>query len=200
MIISTHSYSQLASPAGIYYLEGVMETASGYKLNPDSTFEFFFSQGALDRTGSGNWSMADDRIILNSPGKPGTGFILQKSEKSSKKKITVVVKESNSMLLSFIYVRPVSKTETEFLKMGTDGVTELDPVEFTGIEFYFEICPEKTYSFKPLHAGDNYLEFTIDPSIMDVHFDNLPMMLKGKTLSGKHPLLRGDSFDFVKQE
>ena len=39
---------------GEYYLQGVIETASGFKLNDDSTFEFFFSYGALDRYGSGN--------------------------------------------------------------------------------------------------------------------------------------------------
>ena len=27
---------------GEYYLKGIMETASGFKLNEDSTFDFFF--------------------------------------------------------------------------------------------------------------------------------------------------------------
>ena len=36
--------AQTAAPiAGQYYLEGVRETASGFKLNEDSSFEFFFS-------------------------------------------------------------------------------------------------------------------------------------------------------------
>jgi len=34
---------QTDSITGAYYLKGVMETASGFKLNADSTFEFFFS-------------------------------------------------------------------------------------------------------------------------------------------------------------
>ena len=42
------------SVAGEYYLNGVMETASGFRVNADSTFEFFFSQGALDRQGRHN--------------------------------------------------------------------------------------------------------------------------------------------------
>jgi hypothetical protein len=31
-----------SSPVGEYYLRGVMETACGFKLNEDSTFQFFF--------------------------------------------------------------------------------------------------------------------------------------------------------------
>ena len=47
---------------GEYYLSGVMETASGFKLNPDSTFQFFFSYGALDRSGSGTWKQEGNNI------------------------------------------------------------------------------------------------------------------------------------------
>src|SRR4026207_896884 len=60
--------------AGIYSLEGVMETASGFKLNEDSTFEFYFSYGALDRYGSGKWSMKNDSVVFNSKPFPGKDF------------------------------------------------------------------------------------------------------------------------------
>jgi hypothetical protein len=43
-----------------------METASGFKINEDSSFEFYFSYGALDRYGSGKWNIKNDSIILNS--------------------------------------------------------------------------------------------------------------------------------------
>ena len=45
--------------AGEYYLEGVMETASGFQLSADSGFQFFYSYGALDRFGKGKWKMLD---------------------------------------------------------------------------------------------------------------------------------------------
>ncbi|MBL0339831.1 MAG: hypothetical protein IPP71_02310 [Bacteroidetes bacterium] len=200
VLTSIYSMAQTDSPQGIYYLEGVRETASGFKLDADSTFEFFFSQGALDRTGSGKWSIESDIITLNSPGKASNGFFIQKSEKTTKNKISVLVKEPNAMLLSFIYIRLKSNIETEFLKLGTDGSMELEAMDFSGIEFYFEICPERTYSFSPIHEGDNFFEFTIDPKIVDVHFENLLLHRDGKVLKGKHPLLRGETFDFVKSE
>ena len=55
---------------GEYYLRGVMETASGFKLNPDSSFQFFFSYGALDRMGSGKWTVRGNELILNSRPRP----------------------------------------------------------------------------------------------------------------------------------
>ncbi len=198
LIISKTAMSQVISPTGIYYLEGVMETSSGYKLNEDSTFEFFFSQGALDRTGDGRWEQSGNILTLNSPGIPSPGFILQKSERLKSSNTTVVVNESNTMLLSFIYVRPVLKNETEFMKLDSNGKLEIESEDFSEIELFFEICPERTYKFKPKHQGDNYFEFTIDPKIMNVYFDNLVMQLKGDTLNGKHPLLKGENFEFVK--
>ena len=60
--------------AGAYYLQGVMETGSGFKLNKDSSFQFFYSYGALDRYGSGKWKLENHKIILNSKPYPGQRF------------------------------------------------------------------------------------------------------------------------------
>ncbi len=68
-ITSTICMGQKPAVEGIYYLENVMETASGFKLNEDNTFEFFFSQGALDRTGSGTWQQMVIRLYLTVTGK-----------------------------------------------------------------------------------------------------------------------------------
>jgi hypothetical protein len=188
------------SPAGIYYLEDAMETASGYKINSDSTFEFFFSQGAMDRTGKGTWSLKDNQIILNSTGKPSGGFILQKSEKTDKKMTVIVINESNNMLLSFNYARLNDGSDSEFMKIGSDGVIEIESTKFSKVELYFELCPERFYSFEPQHPGDNYFEFTIDPTVMDFYFENVIYQIDGQTLKGKHPLLRGDEFVFRKEK
>src|SRR5919112_422061 len=71
-----------SSMQGEYFLRGVMETASGFKLNADSTFEFFYSYGALDRYGSGKWRQVNGNIIFESRARPPQDFALIKSEKS----------------------------------------------------------------------------------------------------------------------
>ena len=118
LILTTfNALAQSTSPVGIYYLEGVMETASGIKLDADSSFEFFFSQGALDRTGKGKWSKQGEELILQSDSLPAPGFTLMKSEKRKDNKNVVLVNETNSMLLSFIYVQLTGAGTPEFLKL-----------------------------------------------------------------------------------
>ncbi len=191
-------FSNSIAQEGIYYLEGVMETASGIKLDADSTFEFFFSQGALDRTGKGKWSRQGDQVILQSDSLPHPGFTLMRSEKRKEDKNVVVVNESNSMLLSFIYAQLTGAGTPEFLKLGSDGTMELETGKVNKIELLFEICPERIHEFVPLHDGDNYFEFTIHPSIMDVYINQVALEITENGLKGQHPLLKGEEFFYRK--
>lgn len=88
LVISMHSNSQESSISvtGEYYLRGVMETASGFKLNQDSTFQFFFSYGALDRYGSGTWTHTNNKIIFNSIKQHEADFAIIQSQKQEGKK------------------------------------------------------------------------------------------------------------------
>lgn len=53
-LICSSLNSQPVSPVGIYYLENVMETASGFKIDADSTFEFSFLRVRLRPHRKGN--------------------------------------------------------------------------------------------------------------------------------------------------
>ncbi|MBK8301812.1 MAG: hypothetical protein IPK90_15565 [Chitinophagaceae bacterium] len=55
---------EAATLTGEYFLTGVREMASGFLIQPDNTFQFFFAYGALDRMGSGTWSVKGDSIFL----------------------------------------------------------------------------------------------------------------------------------------
>mgnify|MGYP006992414103 CR=1 FL=1 len=201
LMMSTLSFSQQSSPAGIYYLSSVMETASGFKLNDDHTFEFFFSQGALDRTGSGTWVAEGDEIILNSKSAPEKGFILVNSSKIPGNETTVVVKDPNAMMLLYVYVSLISKEgQTEYNKLNSTAelVFPIYPVD--KISLMFEICPERAHDFVPVHQGDNYFEFNFNPRILDVNFEMLRLKLVDGKLEGRHPLLKGDSFSYEKEQ
>ena len=108
------------------------------------------------------------------------------------------MKESNAMLLSFVYVQLSGDSLSEFLKLGTDGTMELETGNVKKIEFLFELCPERIHEFIPLHEGDNYFEFTIHPNIMDVYFDHVKVKFADGGLKGLHPLLKGEEFFYRK--
>lgn len=50
--------------AGVYYLRGVMETASGVKLDTDGRYEWFLSVGSLDLISKGLWHRQGDHVQL----------------------------------------------------------------------------------------------------------------------------------------
>src|SRR5258705_9602103 len=88
--------------AGIYYLHGVRETASGFKLNIDGTFQFFFTYGALDRYGSGNWTLEGETVLLQSSPWSGKDFALVGSDASGRG-ITVKVTDKNPIFQKHVF-------------------------------------------------------------------------------------------------
>ena len=103
------------------------------------------------------------------------------------------------MLLSFIYIQLTGAGTPEFLKLGTDGKMEFEKGEVKKIELLFEICPERIHEFTPRNAGDNYFEFVIHSEILNVYFDNMVLKPIDGGLEGKHPLLKGESFFYRKE-
>lgn len=69
---------------GTYLLRGVQETAAGFRFAPDSTFEFFFSYGAVDRFASGTYSQKNGSVIVKGDKIPGRDFAITKSSKQGK--------------------------------------------------------------------------------------------------------------------
>src|SRR5688572_10102457 len=78
--------------AGEYMLERVMETAAGFLIKPDGTFEYGFTYGAADKTGKGTWKLIGNKLILNSfSPQPSSDFILKSSSSKKRKGITIKI-------------------------------------------------------------------------------------------------------------
>jgi hypothetical protein len=52
--------------AGEYLLQGVMETASGFRLGNDGTYQFFLVYGSMDEYDVGRWEIQGGSIVLHS--------------------------------------------------------------------------------------------------------------------------------------
>ncbi len=187
-----------ATVSGEYYLRGVMETASGFKLNEDSTFQFFFSYGALDRSGQGTWKLKDNHIVFNSPKPKGQDFALISNKHEDNDLITIKIIEENPFFLSSVYA--IVKSGNKQLEGLTNKSGEItfpgQPVD--SIVLLFEFAPEKTAVFAFTNKEDNYFEFRFEPWVLDVVFDNLSLALNEKELKGQHPLLREGVYHFEK--
>jgi hypothetical protein len=198
MFTTSQTQTGASSPAGEYYLQGVMETASGFKLNEDSTFQFFFSYGALDRFGEGHWSVQNDSIVLNSRNKPAHDFAMVNAKKVKSDNITIRITDSNEMVARYMYCIIRGGGQQQESAFNSDGTLSFTPQPVETIELLFEFCPEKTSVFS-LQAKDyDYFEFRSEPWIMELFFENFKLQTEEDGLNGAHPLLNGQSFQYRK--
>jgi hypothetical protein len=193
-------YAQNNAVAGIYNLEGVRETASGFKLNADSTFEFYFSYGALDRYGKGTWQLGGNRIILNSRPHPGTDFRLLRSNLTKNEFITITIEEKNTMLLPYVYAFTGKLQAGEYAqKADSHGTIKLPATNADTIHILFEFTPERISSFAVNTKVTNNFTFAFEPWIVEVFFKDFELTVKQDRLEGKHPLLEKDDCIYIRE-
>ena len=183
---------------GEYYLQGVMETASGFKLNADSTFEFFYSYGALDRYGSGKWRQVNGDIIFESRIRPPRDFALTKSEKSPDKFTTIRIVDNTEFVVR--YVDAVIRNGNSVLEKSTndEGVIRIAKQPIDSVFLLFRLCPDRYSSFHISEKEHNHLEFRFEPWIAEVFFEKFILKIEKNKLTGRHPLLKGEAFVYEK--
>jgi hypothetical protein len=185
--------------AGEYYLQDVMETASGFKLNADSTFQFFFMYGAMDRVGEGGWSVKGDSIIFNSRKKPAHDYALVKSEPGEADSIVIRISDANEMMSHYLYCIIRGGGIEQEAAFEKDGTVRFAAQPLDSITILFEFAPEKMSVFDITQKDHRFFEFRSEPWIMEIFFENFKLNYGGDHLSGTHPLLNGASFTYRKK-
>jgi len=188
----------LSTPVGEYYLRGVMETACGFKLNEDSTFQFFFSYGALDRQGEGKWLVKGNDIIFNSKEKPAQDFAMLTPQAGEKDKITIQVKEANPMILKHIYCKIKGRTGEQEGMADDKGTIHFNAQPVETIELVFEFCSEKKSVFHVKDGAHHSFSFKPQPWLMEVFFQNFHLSLTKDGLTGGHPFSNEKTFHYEK--
>ncbi|MFZ9388479.1 MAG: hypothetical protein ACO25B_11430 [Chitinophagaceae bacterium] len=186
------------SISGEYHLTNVREMASGFLLHPDGRFEFYFSYGALDRFGKGNWELRGNAILFNSVANPGPGFRLVSSRKNSEKLTLVRVESQNRMLLQFMYCSLAKGEGDSWFPMSREGEIEYPPHPIESISLRFEFCPDQDLHYSVPDNEHNEFVFHPEPWLGEVFLENFELEIIPDGLRGKHPLMQGDSFSYGK--
>jgi hypothetical protein len=185
--------------SGEYLLEGVMETASGFKLNADSTFQFFYSVGALDRYGSGKWSVYDSVVVFNtSKPRPAKDFAMITSRQIPGNLITIKIVEKNTVILPFTECSIKSGPLKTMKRANEEGFARFQKQDMDAISLLFTLCPDRPSVFPVSNATHNYYEFRIEPWIAEVFFEDFFLKIDHNRLMGDHPLLKGMEYSYVK--
>jgi hypothetical protein len=177
-----------------------METACGFKLADDSTFQFFFSYGALDRFGEGRWSVQGSNVVFNSKPKPATDFTLVTSGTGSADKVVIRLKDAAEMLARYTRCKISGGGQEQEGVMDQNGFVQFKAQPVETIELVFEFCPEKKSLFTVAANNHRLFEFKAEPWLMEVFFQNFRLALDEDGLKGGHPLSDGKSFRYEKSK
>jgi hypothetical protein len=185
-------------PIGEYYLHGGGEMASGFLFHEDHSFDFFFSYGALDRMAKGTWTQHGDTIVLNTPKRPPLDFKLVRSEKRGGDYVVVHVTDAANAFLRNVFTE-VKTSDTTYREQSTEEGSLVFPKQAVRQIALMHIFLNERFSIFDFAGTDaDYFEFTIEPWIADVDFDNMMLVLKEDGLTGPHPLLGKEQFTYTK--
>jgi hypothetical protein len=179
-----------------YYLESIPEVASGINLKNDFTFEFFFSSGALDRTGMGTWKedlSSDNKkmVVLNSdPGKKNPLSLVNSSRKKGRQ-TTVKMIDINPSLSSYFLAVGFIENDTVYTYCDQQGEAVLDGETFDSLQVMFEFCPDHMLSI-PSTKNNNYFQVKSDETLFEIFFRGFQLSVNEEGLAGNHPVLKGN--------
>ncbi len=181
---------------GEYYLQNVREMASGFLLKEDRSFQFFFSYGALDRYGSGEWSLAGDRLLLQSAPRPGNDFTLVESRNGPGDAISIRLDNTNPMLLNYTYVSLDKGLEGTWQPFDQQGECRFPLRPFESVSLLFEFCPERFSTLAVTDPEQHEYLFRPESWLLEVFFDHFSLQAGEQELTGPHPLLKGDTYRY----
>lgn len=184
--------------AGEYQLQGVREMASGFLLKSGGDFQFYFSYGALDRYGSGKWSLIDGKILFNSGKHPSHDFRLQESKRSADKHISIRITDPNVNLLSYVYASPDKDDQGSWKPADKNGLIVFPWQPLHTLSLVFEFCPERISTFSDLNKGHNDFTFLFEPWLMEVFFMDFSLQTMKEGLHGPHPLMKEGQFLYAR--
>lgn len=185
---------------GQYFLRGVMEVASVFRFHPNGAFDFFFSYGAVDRAGSGTWEERDGSILLSSPPKPATDFVLQESRATADEELVIQITDPNVQILRYVVARIKTPAGHETAEADERVRIALprQPVEEIGL--LHNLWPDRPSYFAVSDPTLNHFMCSIDPRITEVEFRDLVLRPDEEGLIGGHPLLEGDAFRYCRED
>lgn len=187
--------------SGNYFLNGVKDTHSGFRLKPNYTFTFFFSYGGLDRYGSGSWTEEKkNTIVFNSRVKPARDFKLLTARKINDNFVTIQFIDDNPGLTQGIEVILYTERGRQKLFTGKDGIVKFPKNTVDSIQVFPPLFPDHPFTYIVSNKIQNHFEFAFEKWIKEVFFNDFTLTLNNNMLIGQHPLLTGNIYRYVKEE
>lgn len=185
--------------SGIYFLRDVKDVSSAFNLKPNYTFTFFYTTGSLTRTGSGRWTLEKNTIIFNGRPQPPRPFKLFQARKVNDNFITIQFSDENPDYIKDIQCILFTARGRQRIFTNKDGIAKFTKQEIDSVQFSTPLFPDKPYTFIPLNKIQNSFEFEFEKWVPEVFFNEFVLAYSGNALTGRHPVLQGNGFLYIKE-
>jgi len=190
---------------GEYLLTGIPEMASGFKFNNDNTFQFFYIYGASDRQAHGTYITEGSRIILKGSKSAGNDFsLIQKQKNKSGNSITVKITDKNVLLMKNVVCYFMNGKDTVIAETNSEGIAVTEITGCNQIQLIHSFFPDLPSILEVDTNEFNYFEFSLNPSLAEVVFDNFIMEQDETDIDalycGNKYLFPGEKVKFVKHK
>lgn len=184
--------------SGVYRLAGVHEMASGFNFKPDSTFEFFYSYGAVDRFANGTYAVKNDTLLLYSDKKPGDDFeIIEQSIKG--KTYKVIVRDENAFLTQKVIAITYFGELKKIYEANEEGVIDINTKNCEKIFLQHELFPDEATLIKDELNANTYFEVKLKPTLQEVSFTGALLRIKDNSITCNMPELFPPNAHFVRE-
>ncbi|MBX2921283.1 MAG: hypothetical protein KF746_03750 [Chitinophagaceae bacterium] len=183
---------------GGYFLEGVKDIKSGFQLSSNFTFKFFFTQNGIDRYGSGRWELDKNTVIFSGRLQPARSYKLLSARRVNDNFITVKFTDDNPTIVKNIECNLFTARGRQKLFTNAEGIVKFNKFEVDSIQIRSQVFPDHPFTFICTNKIQNNFEFAFEKSVYEVFFDNFILLYANNMLAGRHPLLKGNQFRFVK--
>ncbi len=174
---------------GEYRLQGKHEMVAAFNFHPDSTFEFYFIYGAVDRMAQGKYSIVNNNIHLAASKTPGRDFKTVKTELRGEGS-TIKVTDPNRILQSNVICMFIKGGTQEFETTDDNGVAHSPLADCDTISVMHALFPDAVTIIKSgSNAKENYFELSLNPSLAELSFQGFVLKIDGDKLTGSLPYL-----------
>lgn len=167
---------------GEYRLQGVQDMASAFHFTRDGKFEFFYIYGAVDRSASGNYTLAGDTLKLESNKMPGNDFAIRKQKKQGKG-YTIQAIAPNPILLNNIICLSFTDGIQDAAFSDSEGKIVIDKEKVDSMFLLHELFPDYPTQIKDPQNANNYFEVELLPSLGEVSFKGIDFLLHDDILT-----------------
>lgn len=186
--MQNNSFSQ-GSLDAVYQLYGKMEMASAFKFNPDNTFEFFYSYGAVDRQATGKYQLEGNNITLKSDKPAGQDFHIIKQSRDKNPQIKVSAPQA--WFASNVVCRFIKGDQEEYVQTDDSGVAESSYSDCDVIMVLHGLYPDEWTLVKSKENQNQFFEIGLNPSLEQVSFNGVIATLENDVVTLEYEFLFG---------